>query len=130
MWPDVWSADLHLLIKSMVNTWHRMSLLRPGVIKQHKPANQPTFWYSFKLIWSKFICYSRIFCSTVRHFDSFCQPNAASVLRSYWPKWNLGPRVCFAINIVENTNNWWVVLYFSTCGASIVSTLTSKAGCL
>ena len=36
VWPDVWSADLHLFVKNG-HTWHRMSLLRPDVIKQHKP---------------------------------------------------------------------------------------------
>ena len=36
MWPDVWCGDLQLFQK-YGHTWHRMSLLRPGVIKQHKP---------------------------------------------------------------------------------------------
>ena len=34
VWPDVWSGDCN--IKKYSHTWHRMSLLRPGVTKQHK----------------------------------------------------------------------------------------------
>ena len=41
VWPDVWSGDLHVY-KKYGHTWHRMPLLRPGVIKQHK-LNQSTF---------------------------------------------------------------------------------------
>ena len=37
MWPDVRSGDLQVQ-KKYGHTWHRMSLLRPGVIKQHKPS--------------------------------------------------------------------------------------------
>ena len=35
VWPDVWSGDLQIY-KKYGHTWHRMSLLRPGVIKQPK----------------------------------------------------------------------------------------------
>ena len=38
MWPNVWSGDLQVE-KKYGHPWHRMSLLRPGVIKQHKPTN-------------------------------------------------------------------------------------------
>ena len=38
VWLDVWSADLQVN-KKYGKTWHRMSLLRPGVIKQHKPTS-------------------------------------------------------------------------------------------
>ena len=34
VWPDVWSDDL----ETYGHTWRQMSLLRPGVIKQHKHA--------------------------------------------------------------------------------------------
>ena len=40
VWPDVWSADLHLFIKKYGPTWHKMSSLRPGVTKQHKTNKQ------------------------------------------------------------------------------------------
>ena len=43
VWPDVWSADLHLFMKKYGHTWHRMSLLRPDVIKQHKPNQTKPF---------------------------------------------------------------------------------------
>ena len=36
VWPNVWSGDLQVL-KKYGHTWHRMSSLGPGVIKQHKP---------------------------------------------------------------------------------------------
>ena len=36
VWPDVWSGDLQVL-KKYGHTCHRMSLLRPGAIKQNKP---------------------------------------------------------------------------------------------
>ena len=36
MLPDVWYGDSKIL-EQYGDTWHRMSLLRPGVIKQHKP---------------------------------------------------------------------------------------------
>ena len=36
VWPNVWSGDLQVL-KKYRHTWHRMSSLGPGVIKQHKP---------------------------------------------------------------------------------------------
>ena len=35
VWPDVWSGDVQAL-KKYIHTWHWKSLLRPGVIKQHK----------------------------------------------------------------------------------------------
>ena len=35
-WPNVRSADFQVY-KKYGHTWHQMSLLRPGVIKQHKP---------------------------------------------------------------------------------------------
>ena len=35
VWPDVWASDLQAL-KKYIHTWHWKSLLRPGVIKQHK----------------------------------------------------------------------------------------------
>ena len=35
VWTDVWPGDSQVL-KKYGHTWHRMSLLRPGVIKQHK----------------------------------------------------------------------------------------------
>ena len=37
VWPVVWSVDLQV-----GHTWYRMSLLRPGVIKQHKPNQNST----------------------------------------------------------------------------------------
>ena len=39
VWPDIWLADLQVYTK-YGHTWHQMSLLRLGVIKQRKP-NQP-----------------------------------------------------------------------------------------
>ena len=36
VWPNVWSGNLRFKNK-YGHTWHRMPLLRPGVIKQHKP---------------------------------------------------------------------------------------------
>ena len=53
VWPDVWSADLQVY-KKYGNTWHRMSLLRPGVIKQHKTKPSlcvlvawcPSWWFA------------------------------------------------------------------------------------
>ena len=44
VWPDVWSGDLQVL-KKYGHTWHRMSLLRPGVIKQHKPNQTKPKYY-------------------------------------------------------------------------------------
>ena len=35
VWPDIWSGDLQVY-KNYGHTWHWISLLRPGVIKQHK----------------------------------------------------------------------------------------------
>ena len=35
VWPNVWSGDLQVQ-KKYGPTWHRMSLLRPGVIKKKK----------------------------------------------------------------------------------------------
>ena len=40
VWPDVWSGELQIQKKYALiygYTWHRISFLRPGVIKQHKP---------------------------------------------------------------------------------------------
>ena len=36
VWPNVWSGDFASSEK-YGQTWHWMSLLRPGVIKQHAP---------------------------------------------------------------------------------------------
>ena len=36
VWPDAWSGDLQVS-KKYGHTWHQMSSLTPGVIKQHKP---------------------------------------------------------------------------------------------
>ena len=36
VWPNVWSGDLQVE-KMHGHAWHQMSLLRSGVIKQHKP---------------------------------------------------------------------------------------------
>ena len=47
VWPDVWPGDLQVW-KTYGHTWHQISLLRPGVIKQHKP------------IYGKFVCYDAI----------------------------------------------------------------------
>ena len=44
--PICWFAFAY---KKYGHTWHRMSLLRPGVIKQHKPTNQPQTGHSFAL---------------------------------------------------------------------------------
>ena len=41
VWPDVWFDQLQVQ-KKYGQTWHRMSLLRPGVIKQHQTkTNKP-----------------------------------------------------------------------------------------
>ena len=56
VWPDVWSADLHLFVKKYGHTWHRMSLLRPDVIKQHKPTNLP-FFTPTRLWWAANVTY-------------------------------------------------------------------------
>ena len=37
VWPYVWSGDLKVK-KKYGHAWHLISLLRPGVIKQHKPT--------------------------------------------------------------------------------------------
>ena len=44
VWPDVWSGDLKVQ-KKYGQTRHQVSLLRPGVIKQHKTKPNP--------LWSK-----------------------------------------------------------------------------
>ena len=41
--PDIWSGDLQVK-KKYAHTWHRMSSLRPGVIKQHIPNQTPVRW--------------------------------------------------------------------------------------
>ena len=37
MWSVVWSGDLQNNLEKDGHTWHWMSLLKPGVIKQYKP---------------------------------------------------------------------------------------------
>ena len=50
VWPDVWSDDLQVL-KKCGHTWHRMSLLRPGVIKQHAtPWIETDSWLNRKWV--------------------------------------------------------------------------------
>ena len=38
VWFGVWSGDLQNNLEKDGHTWHWMSLLRPGVIKQYKPS--------------------------------------------------------------------------------------------
>ena len=50
VWPDVWSRDLQVQ-KNYGHAWHRMSLLRPGVIKQCNPnqvhaVQMASLWYA------------------------------------------------------------------------------------
>ena len=40
-WFPAWQSSTLRIRPHTPTTWHRMSLLRPGVIKQHKPTNQP-----------------------------------------------------------------------------------------
>ena len=73
VWPDVWSGDLQVY-KMCSHTWHRMSLLRPGVVKQHKSklftiyallTNRSLHWAIFTLgMWE---------CCRV--FESMEEPN-------------------------------------------------------
>ena len=42
VWPGIWYCDLQVW-KKYGHTWHRMSLLRPRVIKQPKPKPIPYF---------------------------------------------------------------------------------------
>ena len=93
VWPDVWSADLHLFIKKYGHTWHRMSLLRPDVIKQHKHAHLIDFYLTFELhliCWSASIKKGQVSCmipnvlTEVKRHQAIFKPtlNSSSL---HWP---------------------------------------------
>ena len=89
VWPDVWSDDLQVL-KKHGHTWHRMSFLRPGVIKQHKRCkthnwyvNNHLFEFIVPALWNL----KRTHCSyEVKRENLFpCRKKRVKRSGSYWP---------------------------------------------
>ena len=67
VWPNIWSGVQFL--KTYGHTWQWMSLLRPGVIKQHKSKpNQPYCVQSSQISgWARPVCSGLVqYCLAVR----------------------------------------------------------------
>ena len=109
---DVWSGDLQGY-KKYGHTWYRMSLLRPDIIKQHKP-DPPYSQCSKDVFYNTRKCHCNTFCSVFKNVSS--------------SRMQTDPAQCFCSNLQwmprpRENNSFYPTFIISVAGSCFIITL-------